>query len=293
MHKTFKDIKDLDTKIQRLIIQELNKLKQNNNINEFKEKRYIKGQVEAFLKDIDIEQNIDNLLEDTFTVYNGVADYSQPYDLINFKDQQREMLNDTSRIFDSLPYSAAKDFVEMNKDINKMIASGEVTINQAVKTVSDNYNGVKIRYKNGSKHKFSDYLFMVYQTNQTAACKEQSFRNAEDIGTELFIFSGVMDKNIRDDCLFLLDKIVAFGKSGSTTDLYDNVIKYYDIEKHGYGEPGGALGIRCTHILFPFVEGVSTLNNYNRDIIGEVNQLDNSKETKVEAPVEEKEFDAN
>lgn len=284
MHKAYDSLDKLDKEINQLIIDKLKEISVTNR-NVQKYKRDIVKSINFMIKNIDSTDNINDLILKQITEYNKVSDFAQAFELVNFKDQQREMLNKTSKVFNSIPKNAGKDFVEMNKQVNQLIASGEVTIERAVTKVSEQYKGVTINYKNGAKVNFKDYLFMVYQTNQGAVCNEQAKRNAKTLGTDIFIYSGNLDTNIRSDCRFLLNKLVAFNKSGTTTDLYGNEHKYYNLSKHGHGEPGGALGIRCTHILFAFVPGLSRIKNNGEDIIKKV--AEDSKTTKQETPKKE------
>jgi hypothetical protein len=100
--------------------------------------------------------------------------------------------------------------------------------------------------KAGRQWSTEAYANMVIRTNTRRVTTEATFKRAEEYGADLVEVSS--HAGARPGCAPYQGKIYSIsGKSD----------KYPPLSSTSYGEPDGLFGINCSHVSYPFFEGIS------------------------------------
>lgn len=105
--------------------------------------------------------------------------------------------------------------------------------------------------KAGRRWQADVYAKTVIKSTTYRVYREMRERPAEDLGIDTFYYS--MKATARDACAPLQHQIVTKGV-GFTAEDGTEVLSLAD---HGYGSPGGCLGINCGHMMTPFIMGAN------------------------------------
>lgn len=120
--------------------------------------------------------------------------------------------------------------------------------------------------KAGRRWQADVYAKTVIKSTTYRVYREMRERPAEELGIDTYYYS--MKATARDACAPLQHQIVTKGV-GFTAEDGTEVLSLAD---HGYGSPGGCLGINCGHMMTPFIIGANRkpdLPDYLKDITPE------------------------
>lgn len=191
-------------------------------------------------------------------------DYVNRYTKAIKADKSKLSINiRTSRTYQQLFKVSESTFIELsnayNADMGKIInqvatlqRDGVITREQAVKRVLKESKPT-VLFKDGKNYPAQTYYETVLIEEQKSAVQTIADEIAESIGTNIYVYStGTSADDPRESCSELEGNLVAKGWSGEVMDLGGNVHEVLDLYDYGYGDPGGPLGIRCAHDIFPF-----------------------------------------
>ena len=82
---------------------------------------------------------------------------------------------------------------------------------------------------------------------------------AEELGIDTYYYS--KKATAREACAPLQHQIVTTGSARE-----EEGYTILSLNDHGYGTPGGCLGINCGHILTPFIPGINELPELGEDV---------------------------
>lgn len=260
MHKTYKEIEEFDTEIIKTIKKALKDYTQNNQ-------QYLTTFVGKQVSELvyDPTPSITKLFNDTLWAYNVIGNYGTIEQMVDYSTAINDAINGGYRIISNSPIEAQKQMILLCNQIDGLVATGDLTLDQAIKSVSKNA-APKITYSNGRRHPTKSYLKMLFKTNQRRLCEMRAEDIANQLGTKVYEYSSHSDP--REACDGLQGKLVTHEKGLTRIKAGDG--KIYPVlllEAHGYGEASGPQGINCTHLMFPFVQGVSRLIKPKQDLI--------------------------
>lgn len=102
------------------------------------------------------------------------------------------------------------------------------------------------------------YVAMDIRTTMHNTYVRSAFNRNQDYGNDL-VYPGIKATS-RPGCYPWQGKILSTSnRSGTVTDLNDNVYTIYPINSTSYGEPAGIWGINCGHSCNVFIPGLSTI----------------------------------
>ena len=114
--------------------------------------------------------------------------------------------------------------------------------------------------KGGHTWSIERYADTVMQSTTYRVYNEMRTSSADELGVDTFLMSSHAAS--RPACAPIQGHVVTKQVDGFHS--HDNDIGYVaSIYDHGYGEPGGTLGINCHHTLTPFIIGVNRLPDVN------------------------------
>lgn len=147
---------------------------------------------------------------------------------------------------------ATQQYVDIVNDTTNQVASGYKTFDEALNDAMYNLNdkGLNSAFtgKNGNKWSQETYLRQLLNTATHRAYNDARREVMDDFGIELCEMSQHMAS--RPACAFIQGRVVDMTQNHKHP-RYPNVYDY------GYQEPAGTDGINCTHIFYPFIEGIS------------------------------------
>lgn len=109
----------------------------------------------------------------------------------------------------------------------------------------------KLVDKSGRNWSLEGYARTVVNTTVNHTYNAVRLQRMKDFGMHLALMSS--HPNSRPACAWIQGHVVNLVPPESPN--YDD--RYDSIYNHGYGTPAGTQGINCSHVLFPFVPGVS------------------------------------
>lgn len=266
MHKAYKDNDNLTAAISKEVEKSL---KQYGKKNKYYLAKQVERNVKELTKGVDIEKNVNSLVSDTVAEIDSLHGLSLNSDLNEFNKQYEEMKYNTKAVYQKVPGRSKSAFNKMYDKANNMILDGDATIDQAVRSVTKNYKPT-IQYKNGANVPMDSYLRMLYRTNQSNVAELRTNQIADALGTDVYEYSSHSEP--REDCGDIQGKLVAFGKHSMVQVGENKKQRVLNIYDYGYGEPGGARGINCTHFMFAFT---GFFRGKTKDVIG---NMANAKE---------------
>lgn len=113
--------------------------------------------------------------------------------------------------------------------------------------------------KGGKRWKIDNYARTVIKTTAIRSYREMRTMPAEELGIDTFYYS--KKATAREACAPLQHHIVTTG-----TAREEEGYTVLSLNDHGYGTPGGCLGINCGHILTPFIPGINELPELGEDV---------------------------
>ena len=110
--------------------------------------------------------------------------------------------------------------------------------------------------KGGHRWSVETYARTVVNSTAFRTFNEMRTAPAAEFGIDTFLMS--QHQACRPACAPIQGHVVTKRHQGF--DSGDKAVGYVDsLYNHGYGEPGGTLGVNCHHYLTPFVIGVNTM----------------------------------
>lgn len=113
--------------------------------------------------------------------------------------------------------------------------------------------------KGGKRWKIDNYARTVIKTTAIRSYREMRTMPAEELGIDTFYYS--KKATAREACAPLQHHIVTTGSARE-----EEGYTILSLNDHGYGTPGGCLGINCGHILTPFIPGINELPELGEDV---------------------------
>nr|DAX32405.1 MAG TPA: minor capsid protein [Caudoviricetes sp.] len=112
--------------------------------------------------------------------------------------------------------------------------------------------------KGGKRWKIDNYARTVIKTTAIRSYREMRTMPAEELGIDTYYYS--KKATAREACAPLQHHIVTTGSARE-----EEGYTILSLNDHGYGTPGGCLGINCGHILTPFIPGINELPELGED----------------------------
>lgn len=113
--------------------------------------------------------------------------------------------------------------------------------------------------KGGKRWKIDNYARTVIKTTAIRSYREMRTMPAEELGIDTYYYS--KKATAREACAPLQHHIVTTGLARE-----EEGYTILSLNDHGYGTPGGCLGINCGHILTPFIPGINELPELGEDV---------------------------
>lgn len=113
--------------------------------------------------------------------------------------------------------------------------------------------------KGGKRWKIDNYARTVIKTTAIRSYREMRTMPAEELGIDTYYYS--KKATAREACAPLQHHIVTTGSARE-----EEGYAILSLNDHGYGTPGGCLGINCGHILTPFIPGINELPELGEDV---------------------------
>ena len=113
--------------------------------------------------------------------------------------------------------------------------------------------------KGGKRWKIDNYARTVIKTTAIRSYREMRTMPAEELGIDTYYYS--KKATAREACAPLQHHIVTTGSARE-----EEGYTILSLNDHGYGTPGGCLGINCGHILTPFIPGINELPELGEDV---------------------------
>ena len=157
-----------------------------------------------------------------------------------------ERLNES---MSTLAQSAGRTYVNAVNTANMRVITGVSTLDEAIKEAVKDVPRDKLTVfydKAGRAWSPEGYARMVVRTNQGRVVSETLEIMGEQLGTDLVEISSHM--GARPKCAPYQGRI--YSRYGKTPG-------YPLLSETSYGEPDGIEGINCSHLLYPFIPGVS------------------------------------
>lgn len=113
--------------------------------------------------------------------------------------------------------------------------------------------------RGGKRWKIDNYARTVIKTTAIRSYREMRTMPAEELGIDTYYYS--KKATAREACAPLQHHIVTTGSARE-----EEGYTILSLNDHGYGTPGGCLGINCGHILTPFIPGINELPELGEDV---------------------------
>lgn len=265
MHKSIDDNIKLQNEIKSQTNDALNRTIIDGESQFVVERDLYKG-IKTSTNSVDYQKNINDLSVDVTNEWDSIYSTIRNTDVVLDAEIEnifyKTMINDTAKIYSQLPAQSVNNYRILNEVAQQHILDGTLTQNEAVSIVTKNYKGAHVTYSNGAKMPFDKYLEMNYRTNSMLIAKQRAMQIGNDIGTDIYEYSS--HANPRIDCSEIEGELISTGNSTSTTDMLDNKYNVIPLTSTSYGDAGGVLGVNCTHMMFPFVPGVSSKADWGK-----------------------------
>lgn len=194
------------------------------------------------------------------------------------KVQPKEISQDTMAVINSY---AAQTWRNVNNNVNQQLLSRNYNKNPALKTYQKIVNktvldvnvghktakkalndslaqlhekgmGLTIKDAAGNNRSVESYVRTTMNTTVARTYNDARMNSMKDFDTVLAVMSS--HPAARPACAQIQGQVVCV--VSTMDDRY--VDGYPSIYDYGYGDPDGCFGINCRHILYPYVEGVTT-----------------------------------
>lgn len=157
--------------------------------------------------------------------------------------------------------TVAKMYRKIIQETTAQVLAGNMTINQAVAQTVTRWreHGLETGFvdKGGNVWRLEHYTDTVVRSTVNRTYNELRLSRMEDYSVDLVRVNSY--SNARPACAKIQGRVASMKTPGQ------NKSKYPSIYEFGYGKPDGIRGIRCRHILYPYIEGVNENNEQQVD----------------------------
>lgn len=168
----------------------------------------------------------------------------------------------TNLINTTLPHLVNSTYRAIVQEAVAKVVTGLATQDKAVSDTVMKWQEVGFKGfvdRGGKRWKIDSYARTVIKTTVVRSYREMRTMPADELGIDTFYYS--KKATAREACAPLQHHIVTHGPARE-----ENGIEVLSLADHGYGTPGGCLGINCGHILTPFVPGINELPKLGPDV---------------------------
>lgn len=168
----------------------------------------------------------------------------------------------TNLINTTLPHLVTSTYRAIVQEAVAKVVTGLATQDKAVSDTVMKWQEVGFKGfvdRGGKSWKIDNYARTVIKTTVVRSYREMRTMPADELGIDTFYYS--KKATAREACAPLQHHIVTHGPARE-----ENGVEILSLADHGYGTPGGCLGINCGHILTPFVPGVNELPKLGPDV---------------------------
>lgn len=168
----------------------------------------------------------------------------------------------TNLINTTLPHLVTSTYRAIVQEAVAKVVTGLATQDKAVSDTVMKWQEVGFKGfvdRGGKRWKIDNYARTVIKTTVVRSYREMRTMPADELGIDTFYYS--KKTTAREACAPLQHHIVTHGPARE-----ENGIEILSLADHGYGTPGGCLGIHCGHILTPFVPGINELPKLGPDV---------------------------
>ncbi len=206
------------------------------------------------------EDTSEQLAEETGSAVpptNGVQDTLQAYADQTFRDIGN-FVNQTLLSTNLGENGAMRVYKSIIEQTTAEVATGLKSPDMALRDTVTKWvdKGIPSSFTDKGGHTWSieRYARTVINSTTSRVFRQMRTQAADDLGVDTFYMSA--HPAARPACASIQGHVVTKAKKGFESNDPDvgYVASLYD---HGYGEPGGTMGINCHHYLTPFVIGVN------------------------------------
>ncbi|WP_215194755.1 phage minor capsid protein [Streptococcus parasanguinis] len=162
----------------------------------------------------------------------------------------------------TLPNVVNEVYRNIAKETVAKVATGVATPDKAIAETIMKWQEVGFRGfkdRGGKNWRIDNYARTVVKTTTRRVYRQMRTQPADELGIDTFYYS--KKATAREACAPLQHHIVTYG-----TAREEHGISILSLADHGYGTPGGCLGINCGHMLTPFVPGINELPELGPDV---------------------------
>lgn len=140
------------------------------------------------------------------------------------------------------------------------VLAGTTTINKAVAETVIKWadKGIETAFidRGGNVWRLENYARTVIRSTVNRTYNELRMSRMQEYGVDLVLMSS--HSHARPACAPIQGTVVSIERVPSNP-------KYKSIYDYGYGEPWGVRGVNCSHIFYPYIEGVNENNQIQYD----------------------------
>ena len=162
----------------------------------------------------------------------------------------------------TLPNVVNKVYRNIAKETVAKVATGVATPDKAIAETIMKWQEVGFRGfkdRGGKNWRIDNYARTVVKTTTRRVYRQMRTQPADELGIDTFYYS--KKATAREACAPLQHHIVTYGEARE-----EGGYSVLSLADHGYGTPGGCLGINCGHYLTPFVIGINDMPDLGDDV---------------------------
>lgn len=162
----------------------------------------------------------------------------------------------------TLPNVVNEVYRNIAKETVAKVATGVATPDKAIAETIMKWQEVGFRGfkdRGGKNWRIDNYARTVVKTTTRRIYRQMRTQPADELGIDTFYYS--KKATAREACAPLQHHIVTYGEARE-----EGGYSVLSLADHGYGTPGGCLGINCGHYLTPFVIGINDMPDLGDDV---------------------------
>lgn len=162
----------------------------------------------------------------------------------------------------TLPNVVNDVYRNIAKETVAKVATGVATPDKAIAETVMKWQEVGFRGfkdRGGKNWRIDNYARTVVKTTTRRVYRQMRTQPADELGIDTFYYS--KKATAREACAPLQHHIVTYGEARE-----EGGYSILSLADHGYGTPGGCLGINCGHYLTPFVIGINDMPDLGDDV---------------------------
>lgn len=162
----------------------------------------------------------------------------------------------------TLPNVVNDVYRNIAKETVAKVATGVATPDKAIAETVMKWQEVGFRGfkdRGGKNWRIDNYARTVVKTTTRRVYRQMRTQPADELGIDTFYYS--KKATAREACAPLQHHIVTYGEA-----RVEGGYSVLSLADHGYGTPGGCLGINCGHYLTPFVIGINDMPDLGDDV---------------------------